>query len=203
MTTTFILGGVRSGKSELAVRLAAASAGPVVFVATMQRSGDAELEQRIARHRAARPAAWRTVEAPSRIADALIDARIGRATVVVDCLTLWASNLLLARNAPAQTDDVAPEALMDCERQLNDEIAALFAWAEDHRATLIVVSNEVGAGVVPPYPLGRAFRDLLGSANATVAARADRVYYVVAGLVLDLRAAGAVPLQTFVPPPVS
>jgi adenosylcobinamide kinase/adenosylcobinamide-phosphate guanylyltransferase len=199
MTTIFVLGGVRSGKSELAVRLAAASPDPVVFVATMQHSDDAEVEQRIANHRAGRPAGWRTVEAPSRIADALRDGGFRRATVIVDCLTLWASNLLVAADTAREMGDTSPEALAVCARRFEEEIAALFAWAEEHQATLIVVSNEVGAGVVPPYALGRAFRDLLGTANAMVAGRADRVYYVVAGLVIDLRAVGALPVRSFTP----
>ena len=175
-----ILGGARSGKSAHAERLARARGGTVLFVATAT-AGDEEMARRIAAHRAARPAAWRTIEAPVAVADQL--AADGQAppaaTVLLDCLTLVVSNLLLAHEAAGE-DEVT--------RRVEAEIDALLGRFDEGEATWIVVSNEVGSGLVPPYPLGRLYRDLLGRANQQLAARADRVYLMVAGLPLDLKA---------------
>lgn len=182
---TFILGGARSGKSELALRLAASSGVPVTYVATAQ-AGDDEMARRIAAHRAERPppeADWRTLEAPLRVVEALEAARVAPdAFVVLDCLTLWVSNLML--EGATEEDVVA-------------DVARLVAWQANARCGLCVVSNEVGLGLVPETPLGRAYRDALGRANRTVAAAAERTLLTVAGLALDLRAAGARPIAEF------
>jgi adenosylcobinamide kinase/adenosylcobinamide-phosphate guanylyltransferase len=190
---TLILGGARSGKSDLAVRLAAAKPGGVLFVATMA-PGDDELRARVAAHRASRPVAWRTVEATIDVPQALASAGAGE-IIVIDCVTLWVSNLLL--DSTTDIDDIPPgDAALAAERVLRALDAMLDAVAT-FDGDVIVVSNEVGLGVVPRYPLGRLFRDAIGAANSAIAARADRVYYLVAGLALELKALGALPLDAF------
>jgi adenosyl cobinamide kinase/adenosyl cobinamide phosphate guanylyltransferase len=164
-----LLGGARSGKSALAVEIGRRRGGPVTFIATGE-AGDDEMAARIARHRAERPAAWRTVEERLALGDAVEAAPPGD-LVVVDCLTLWVSNLLLS-GMPAPEIDAAAAAAA----------AALAARA----APAVVVSNEVGMGIVPDHPLGRAFRDALGSVNAAFAARAGRAALLVAGRLLAL-----------------
>lgn len=191
---TLILGGARSGKSDLAQRLATAGNRDVLFVATMQPLDD-ETRLRIETHRATRPGAWTTAEAPYDIVAAIDERARPGACVVVDCLTLWVSNLLLDQvgdgsNVPPQRGAAAVEAIVR-------RAAALAERAARHDGDAIVVSNEVGLGVVPATPLGRLFRDALGGANREVAARADRVYYLTAGLALELKSLGARPLESF------
>ena len=170
MALTLLLGGARSGKSALAARAAGAWAGPVEVVVTAEPR-DEEMAARIRRHRAARPAAWRTVEAPRELEAALRDAAPG-ALVVVDCLTLWVSNLL-----EQGLDDAAVE-----RRAL--EAAAL---AAARAAPTLAISNEVGSGVVPAAALARRYRDLLGQVNAAWAAAADQALLLVAGRALPLQ----------------
>ena len=172
-----ILGGARSGKSAYAERLAHERGGAVLFVATAT-AGDDEMAQRIAAHRADRPAAWATLEAPTGVAAAVAAVDPPAETILLDCVTLLVSNLLLAH-------ETAGDAAIG--QAIDAEIAALLAQIETSMATWVVVSNEVGMGLVPPYPLGRAYRDLLGRVNARLAARADRAYLLVAGLPLDLK----------------
>jgi adenosylcobinamide kinase / adenosylcobinamide-phosphate guanylyltransferase len=159
MPLTFLLGGARSGKSSLAVRLAAATGAPVVFVATGE-ARDAEMAERIDRHRAERPAGWRTVEEPLEL-HAAVESAPPDACVVVDCLSLWVANLLEQRRDPG----------LHVPRRDGHTIA---------------VSNEVGLGIVPATPLGRSYRDVLGRVNAAWAAAADESYLVVAGKALRL-----------------
>ncbi len=178
-TLTLILGGARSGKSSYAEKLALELGGPdVLYVATAQAYDD-EMRARIAAHRAVRPAGWRTLEAPS-LADADLAQAVGPARVVLlDCLTLLASNTILALGEePAE--DAAEEAMAR-------QIAALLQVYQAGDATWIAVSNEVGMGLVPPYPLGRVYRDVLGRANQRLAAAADHVCLMVAGLPLKVK----------------
>ncbi len=193
---TLILGGARSGKSDLAQRLAIASVRDVLFLATMQ-PGDDETRARVAAHRAERPPAWQTIEEPLDIVRAL-DANAPRAAfVIVDCLTLWITNLLL-NELPG--DDADGSSLADAARALDvirGRTSQLLDWAAAYDGEISIVSNEVGMGVVPAYPLGRIFRDALGSANRTIAEGADRVYYLVAGLALEMKSLGALPLDAF------
>lgn len=178
-----LLGGVRSGKSAHAVELARewAPEGRVLFVATAQPL-DADMSRRIAAHRAERPAGWATLEAPMELA-----AGLGRAmddpsaarpdVVIVDCLTLWVSNLLLATADSADIEQrVAAHAA-----ELLDLLRAL------PPARWILVSNEVGLGIVPHTALGRRYRDALGRVNRLVAVAADRVTLMVAGLEMRLK----------------
>jgi adenosylcobinamide kinase/adenosylcobinamide-phosphate guanylyltransferase len=166
-------GGARSGKSRRAEQYAAYLGRPVTYIATAE-AGDGEMQQRIAFHRAQRPAAWATVEAPLAVAPALRELAPG-STALLDCLSLLATNLLLAHE-----DDPEPAVMA--------EVAACLEAARERDLNLIVVTNEVGLGVVPPYPLGRVYRDLLGRANQRVAADADAVYLVVAGIPVELKA---------------
>ena len=190
----FVTGGARSGKSRFAVRLAEAEARrgrPVVFVATMEVLDD-ELRERVARHRAARPPGWSTVEAPLSPASALGGAP-EEACVLLDCLSLWLSNLLLAapEAADASGERGPPEALdpqlrARLESRIGADVEILLRAIAQRLGATIVVSNEVGGGVVPPSPLGRLFRDVMGSANQQVAAAADRAWLLVAGRALEL-----------------
>ena len=173
-----ILGGVRGGKSSFALSLAARTNAPVTFVATAQ-AGDEEMRRRIEEHRRSRPQSWQTIEASLHPAAALRSASPA-GVVVLDCLTLLVSNLLLAH-----------EDLPDAAQQAVDaEVAALLRAYADGAATFIIVSNEVGMGVVPPYELGRVYRDLLGRANHQIARAADRVYWMLAGLPIEVKASG-------------
>lgn len=170
MGLTFLVGGARSGKSSLAVRLAAESRRAVVFVATSE-ARDEEMAARIEVHRGERPPEWSTVEAPLDLAGALAAAPQD-ACVVLDCLTLWTSNALEA----GWSDEAVAEAA--------EQVAGL---AAARTATTVVVSNEVGLGVVPDTPLGRRYRDVHGRVNAIFATSAERACLVVAGRALELR----------------
>lgn len=193
---TLIIGGARSGKSELALRLAHASGRDVLFAATME-PGDDELRQRVARHRAERPAGWRTLEAPRDLVASLEGAARPGDFVVIDCVTLWVANMLTA--ALPDEDNVTPDAAARAADDARSQAEALAAWCQRFTGEVAVVTNEVGAGVVPAYPLGRVFRDALGIANAALAARARRVFAMTAGLALDLTAIGARPLDAIAP----
>ena len=166
----FILGGARAGKSDYAQGLAE-NTGRVLFVATAEAL-DEEMAQRIAVHRSQRPADWETLEEPVDVAASLAPVVQDYDAVLLDCLTLWVSNRML------QTEDT-PHILEEAEK--------LLQVYDQGRATWIVVSNEVGLGVVPPTSSGRAFRDALGRVNQLVASRADRVYMMVAGLALEIK----------------
>jgi adenosylcobinamide kinase/adenosylcobinamide-phosphate guanylyltransferase len=176
---TLILGGARGGKSAFAQALAARRSERVTFLATAE-AGDEEMRARIEQHRVSRPGHWLTIESPSCVAEAASKAARQSEVILLDCLALLVSNLLLAEGE----DYAAAEARVD--RELADLLAAYQAGA----ASLIVVSNEVGMGVVPASPLGRVYRDLLGRANAQLARAADEVYVMVAGLAMEIKASG-------------
>jgi adenosylcobinamide kinase / adenosylcobinamide-phosphate guanylyltransferase len=167
MSLTVLLGGARAGKSALALELAREQGGSVVYVATAE-AGDDEMAARIAQHRLERPADWQTIEEPVALRSVLGSLE-PEACVVVDCLTLWVANLF------ARGDDVLPEA---------ESVAAL---AAGRTGATIVVSNEVGLGIVPTSPVAREYRDLLGAVNAAFMRKAADAAFVVAG--------GAIPLQ--------
>jgi adenosylcobinamide kinase/adenosylcobinamide-phosphate guanylyltransferase len=175
---TLVLGGARSGKSRLAERLAAA-ARRVCYVATAPRGDDPEMVDRIQRHRADRPAHWQTVEEPLALANAVEQAARDTDAILVDCLTLWLSNCFWAhRNS-------APGWLEDFTRPQIHRIAAASASCR-----IILVSNEVGSGIVPETPVARAFRDAQGLLNQWAAEAAGEVILTVAGLPLYLKTAG-------------
>jgi adenosyl cobinamide kinase/adenosyl cobinamide phosphate guanylyltransferase len=163
---TLVLGGARSGKSRYAESLITALPPPWTYVATAE-AGDAEMAERIAMHRARRGPNWHTIEAPHDLPVALRTSQ--SRPVLVDCVTLWLSNLLLADN------------------NIEAETALLEQAVGASTAPVVLVANEVGSGIVPEHPLGRRFRDLQGLLNQRIAARADRVVLVVAGIPLAIK----------------
>lgn len=168
----FLTGGARSGKSRLAVEIASRGGGPVRYIATALPSDD-EMERRIASHRRGRPDGWNVIEAPIEVAES-IDGSEPEEFVVLDCVTLWISNLIVDHD-----DD-----------EITERVDAVVSAIRDRDAAL-VVSNEVGSGLVPMDPIGRRFRDLQGSANQRFAAAAARSYLVIAGRTLELGMPGA------------
>ena len=168
MPLVLLIGGARSGKSELALRLAREQTAPVVFVATGE-AGDDEMTARIDQHRRERPTTWQTIEEPLQLRETLerIDEK---SCVIVDCLTLWAANAL--------------ERLGAADAETHAGAAAATAAARS--GLTIAVSNEVGLGLVPDNPLGRSYRDLLGRVNTLWAGAAERAYLLVAGRALPL-----------------
>lgn len=165
-----ILGGVRSGKSRLAEQRATASGGPVTLIATATAL-DAEMRARIAAHQARRPAHWTTVEEPLALASALRAAAAPGHCVVVECLTLWLTNLLLAADP----------------RRLEREQQALLDALPGLPGHIVLVSNETGLGIVPAGELSRRFGDAAGTLHQALAARCERVILTVAGLPLLLK----------------
>lgn len=166
--TELILGGARSGKSALAERRARDSGLEVTYVATAT-VGDDEMAERIADHRARRPPEWRTVEAPTGLAGVLAREAVPGRFLLVDCLTLWLGNLI------------------DDADTLAAERAAVLEALPRLRGTVVLVSNEVGLGIVPDNALARRFRDEAGCLNQAVAAACERVTFVAAGLPLTLK----------------
>ncbi|MGH2350753.1 MAG: bifunctional adenosylcobinamide kinase/adenosylcobinamide-phosphate guanylyltransferase [Chloroflexota bacterium] len=213
-TLVLITGGVRSGKSGLAERYAtrlarrrgrqdrppatgsatgANQGDDVLYVATAQVR-DEEMAARVARHRADRPATWRTVEAPLKLGATLATALAGDRVVLVDSVDSWVSNRLLDAN-PASGEQLDSQRFAALETALLDEVQAIVAAQRSNGAPLILVSLEAGMGVIPPYPLGRAFRDLLGWVNAAFATAADEVYLLVAGLPVEVKRLSAQTVQ--------
>ena len=163
-----VLGGARSGKSRLAQTRAEALGGRLIYVATAE-AWDDEMRERIATHRADRGPEWTTVEAPLDLAATIAARSDPDTTLLVDCLTLWATNVMLA------------------ERELETEITTLAEVVTTFQGTLILVANEVGLGIVPDNALARRFRDFAGRINQAMAAVADEVVFVAAGLPLRLK----------------
>lgn len=163
---TLVLGGARSGKSRYAESLVSAMSPPWTYVATAEAS-DAEMAERIAVHQARRGSEWRTIEAPSDLAGALVSAQAG--PVLIDCLTLWLSNRMLA------------------DANIDGEIGELERVLARRSGAVVIVTNEVGSGIVPDNALARRFRDLQGSLNQRIAAGADCVVLMVAGLPLPVK----------------
>lgn len=167
----FITGGARSGKSRLAESLAEGFGTPLCYIATGE-ARDEEMAVRIAAHRSRRGNGWQTVEEPIRLMEALKAAEGRFQAVLVDCVTLWLTNLLLSHE--------------DADRALA-EARALAALLPELTIPIVLVSNEVGMGIVPENALARSFRDLAGKANQTLAAAADEVYVTISGIPLKLK----------------
>jgi adenosylcobinamide kinase/adenosylcobinamide-phosphate guanylyltransferase len=168
---TLVLGGARSGKSRYAEGLILGMAQAGTYIATAE-PGDGEMAARIAEHRAHRGDFWRTIEAPLNLATTIAEHAAPTRPILVDCLTLWLSNLLGAG------------------RIVEHETEALCGALRDAQGQVVLVANEVGLGLVPETPLGRQFRDEAGRLNQAVAALADRVVFVAAGLPLVLKGVG-------------
>ena len=175
---TLILGGARSGKSAYAQTLAAKRGQKVLYVATAE-AGDPEMAARIATHRSERTLHWITLEAPRQIGAAIISGAGEAEVILIDCLTLLANNVIAPLPEPVtyETAEVA----------LAVEVAGLLSAYTESDAEWIVISNEVGLGLVPPYPLGRVYRDALGRANQRLASAADEVLFMVAGLPMKVK----------------
>jgi adenosylcobinamide kinase/adenosylcobinamide-phosphate guanylyltransferase len=204
-----VTGGARSGKSTYAERLAAQLAEPlggrVTYIATSE-AHDAEMAQRVGAHRASRPAEWRTVECPLE-APAAVRAAAARSpgappVILLDCVTLWVTNLLFGGGAFGGSEpprdgynydkDLLPAAEeRAAAARVTAAVTDLVAAVAETGVTLVAVSNEVGLGVVPEYPLARLYRDQLGWANQRLARDADGVYFLVSGIPLDVRALAA------------
>ncbi len=179
---TFILGGARSGKSALAEARAKEHGNNVIYCATAEIL-DEEMKDRVRRHRERRPQPWRTVEAPRKAAEKLSSAMKENAAdcVLFDCLSVLSSNVLLSLYENIG-EAAAFEAL--CRRELDALLRLVAAYPETH---WIIVSNEVGMGVVPAYKMGRTYRDMLGRANQTVAAKAGEVFFMIAGIPVRIK----------------
>jgi adenosylcobinamide kinase/adenosylcobinamide-phosphate guanylyltransferase len=198
-----VTGGARSGKSTYGERLAAQLVEPlggrVVYVATSQ-TNDPEMAARVAAHQAVRPGSWTTVECPLAVPAAVREHAGG--IFLLDCVTFWVTNLLFQGGAfggsapPDEGYNYEKDLLPEAEERAAGErvrtaVGDLIAALDETGATLVAVSNEVGLGVVPEYPLARLYRDQLGWANQRLAAAADHVYFLVAGYPLDVRALAA------------
>ncbi len=185
-----ILGGARSGKSAFAERLARNSDRSIAYIATAT-AGDEEMRERIARHRDARPTSWRTIEEPLDLAGAVLQAAKLTDVLLLDCITLWLNNLYAQtiRQHAHQSEEEQYKALALLDETALQEIEKLLAavYSLNPGKTLLIVTNEVGLGIVPAYPLGRLYRDTLGYVNQRLAQAADRVYLMVAGMGVDLK----------------
>lgn len=178
MKTTLITGGARSGKSRLAQELALNTGEPVLFVATAE-AGDEEMKRRIEAHRKTRPATWTTLEVTTNIGRK-IARNIGQAqTVIIDCITLLINNVF-------QKHEGTPDAAL-IEKAVVAEINELIKCIEHSNAQFIIVTNEVGLGIVPADRVSRLYRDLLGKANQMLAEHVDEVLFMVAGIPITVK----------------
>lgn len=185
-----ILGGARSGKSSFAEQRAREFGGDSVLYVATSEAKDEEMQTRVEKHRLARPSAWRTLEAPRNVADALRQTQSPAKVILLDCITFLVANHLI--DAAAPKDDPFGELSADpfdsqIEIDVVAEIEALVRYVQESDVQLLVVSNEVGLGVVPPYELGRAYRDILGRANQILARHADEVLLLVAGMPMKVK----------------
>jgi adenosylcobinamide kinase/adenosylcobinamide-phosphate guanylyltransferase len=175
----FIFGGARSGKSSFAEKLASSLGEEVTYIATAEAL-DEEMAARIREHKRRRPASWNTIEEPYRVTDVLETIGKEGGVILIDCLTLLLTNLFY-KQATEQDDDTRL-------KQVLSEINRLAKTAKECSADVLIVSNEVGLGVVPDYPDGRLFRDLTGWANQIMTQEADNAYFMVSGMALDIKA---------------
>lgn len=175
---TFILGGARSGKSSFAQRMVESDGRPALFVATAT-AGDEEMATRIVAHQVSRSSQWVTLEAPLSVGNAIRKAVLTD-WVLVDCITLLTSNVLM--EIPEPVDEQL------YQKQITQEIEELMEAYRSHAGEWVIVSNEVGLGLVPEYPLGRFYRDALGRANQMLAETADTVLFMVAGIPMSVKA---------------
>ena len=178
---TLLLGGARSGKSSYAQRLAEDSGKSVIFLATAQALDD-EMSARIKKHQAERPADWQTLEIPldimSHVGEIISD------VIILDCMTLLTTNILMQ----FVKDDLVDEVLFTeaIRKEMDELLAAIRAGKQEW----LIISNEIGLGLVPPYQMGRVYRDLLGWANQRLAHEADKVIFMVAGIPMNVKSDG-------------
>jgi adenosylcobinamide kinase/adenosylcobinamide-phosphate guanylyltransferase len=187
---TLILGGARSGKSTFAEQRAKELGGESVLYVATSETKDEEMQQRVAKHRADRPSGWGTVEASRNVAQSVRQERSGEKVILLDCMTFLVANHLMDAAAPEDDPFDAPSSDpfdAQIEADVVAEVEALVAYVQDADIEMLVVSNEVGLGVVPPYELGRAYRDILGRANQILARHADEVQLLVAGIPMQVK----------------
>ncbi len=199
---TFITGGARSGKSHFAELLAAHTNRPVIYIATAQ-IWDEEMALRVKKHQQQRPSTWRLIEEPRNILETLLQLKDEDGVILLDCVTLWLTNLLLAGQTHPSTPSCpdGEEFSLDLpndndpfNNELEPQILAIVKdvaqLAQEIKPQVIFVSNEVGQGIVPELPLARAYRDLAGRSNQILASSADQVYLVVAGIPMEIKNSG-------------
>jgi adenosylcobinamide kinase / adenosylcobinamide-phosphate guanylyltransferase len=179
---TLLLGGARSGKSHWAQETARKTATKVLFVATAT-ADDEDMRLRIAKHKQDRPSTWRTLEAPTRIGRQIEEAAGDAELVIIDCITLLVNNVFCRYDE--KTFDTIEDSVL--EKQVVSETQELIACLKKVNASFIIVSNEVGLGVVPAYRMGRLYRDCLGRANQMLAQTADEVFLLVAGIPMTVK----------------
>jgi adenosylcobinamide kinase/adenosylcobinamide-phosphate guanylyltransferase len=180
---TLITGGARSGKSHFAELLAAHAKRKVIYIATAQIH-DEEMALRVKKHRQQRPSSWQLIEEPLNIGDTLFQLRNEDAVILLDCVTLWLTNLLLAGQEQTLSSDSRSG---NDETEILNDIKKVAQLAQEIIPQVIFVTNEVGQGIVPEYPLARAYRDLAGQSNQILAQHADRVFWVVAGCPIEVK----------------
>ncbi len=186
-TIALILGGVRSGKSRFGEQLAQELGGDSVLFAATAEARDEEMLGRIQKHRLSRPASWRTLEQPLHLGKALESISPFPKVVLLDCLTLLVSNVLCSVEwEPSTSTKLSPNQFDLVQEKVDQEIDAILNFAQEHPVHLIIVSGEVGLGLVPDNALGRAFRDLLGWTNQKIAKQATATYFMLAGLPIEL-----------------
>lgn len=178
-----VIGGARSGKSHFAEKMAAMLSNDVIYVATA-RINDEEMYDRVKQHCIRRPSGWKTVEETHQLANILNSLPEG-SVVIIDCLTIWMSNLLLDELMPRKRATSGEK-----EKYILNEARNIVGVARNKKLRLIMVSNEVGYGLVPEYELGRIYRDIAGRVNQQIAKQADKVFLVAAGIPIDLKQLG-------------
>lgn len=178
MKSTLIIGGARSGKSRFAQKLALKSGGAVLFVATAE-AGDEEMKQRIEEHRKARPPTWKTLEATTQVGRQIVQNIDQSQTVIIDCITLLINNIFQQHEKDTDTAIIEKEVMAEIDELVNS--------IDRVDATSIIVTNEVGLGLVPADRVSRLYRDLLGKANQVLVQHADEVYMMVAGIPVTIK----------------
>jgi Adenosyl cobinamide kinase/adenosyl cobinamide phosphate guanylyltransferase len=201
---TLITGGARSGKSNFAELLAASLKRPVIYIATAQVWDD-EMARRVKKHQEQRPSTWRLIEEPQNIRETLLELKDEDGVILLDCVTLWLSNLLLQGHTkpdsptnptnPGNEDIPAapqndPGQLASLEQIITANVKEVALLAHEIKPQIIFVTNEIGQGIVPEYPLARAYRDIVGRCNRILAQSADDVYFVVAGYPMEIKQTG-------------
>jgi adenosylcobinamide kinase / adenosylcobinamide-phosphate guanylyltransferase len=187
---TLILGGARSGKSTYAEMRAKELGGDGVLYIATSEAKDEEMQQRVEKHRSERQSAWGTIEAPRNVAKTLRQERRAAKVILLDCMTFLVANHLLDAAGPEDDPFDDPSANpfdAQIEADVVAEVEAIIAYVNETETEMLVVSNEVGLGVVPPYELGRAYRDILGRANQILARHADEVLLLVAGIPMKVK----------------
>ncbi|WP_434512108.1 bifunctional adenosylcobinamide kinase/adenosylcobinamide-phosphate guanylyltransferase [Desulfitobacterium sp. AusDCA] len=186
---TLITGGARSGKSTFAEKYAAHFGLPVIYIATAQIFDD-EMAQRVKKHRQQRPEHWQVIEEPYAIRHTLENIQNKKAVVLLDCITLWLSNLLLNALKPSTESSFSETLTSEAEDRILNEVQIVAQLAKEITPPVIMVTNEVGQGIVPENPLARAYRDLAGKANQLLAHQADTLYWIVAGYPVEIKQSG-------------